>query len=300
MHVVNPMNLFISDETLNQSLQLLDAFGKGTLPTGTTDEALWRARAVKEAVLHPDTGEKIPAVARMAAFIPANVPICAGMLIPNASIATTIFWQWVNQSYNVMVNYANRNASTEQSTATIATAYTLATGTALAVSLGARKIIATHGHKWPPIAGRVFPYLAVAAAGTVGLLIIRAKEMSDGVHVKDHDGTNHGLSPAAGRIAVAKTALTRSIVFPMAPLLVPPIVMDLLKRIWPALSKNPRLAIPVELVTIIASMGLCLPAVIAAFPQEESVPAAWLEPKFRALRDSRGQPITEFTFNRGL
>jgi hypothetical protein len=31
----------------------------------------------------------------------------------------TIFWQWLNQSYNAGFNYANRNATNEQSNSTI-------------------------------------------------------------------------------------------------------------------------------------------------------------------------------------
>ena len=43
--------------------------------------------------------------------------------------------QWANQSYNVAVNYANRNASSDMSTNEVAVAYGAATATSLAIAL---------------------------------------------------------------------------------------------------------------------------------------------------------------------
>lgn len=72
-----------------------------------------------DSIIHPDTGKKIPAAFRISGFVPANILICMGMLLPGAGLANQIFWQWVNQSYNVALNYSNRNASSEMSTSTI-------------------------------------------------------------------------------------------------------------------------------------------------------------------------------------
>jgi sideroflexin-5 len=48
---------------------------------------------------------------RMSGYVPFNSPILAGLLMPNPTMAQTIFWQWLNQSHNACVNYANRNAT---------------------------------------------------------------------------------------------------------------------------------------------------------------------------------------------
>jgi hypothetical protein len=38
-------------------------------------------------------------------------------------MASQLFWQWFNQSYNVGVNHANRNASNQMSNSQIMLAY---------------------------------------------------------------------------------------------------------------------------------------------------------------------------------
>lgn len=65
----------------------------------------------KQAILHPDTGEKILMPFRMSGYVPFGVPMVVGILLPNPGWATIVFWQWINQSHNACVNYANRNAS---------------------------------------------------------------------------------------------------------------------------------------------------------------------------------------------
>lgn len=47
-----------------------------------------------------DTGLPIPLPFRMSAFVPTNLVIVAGMLMPNQGIKQIIFWQWANQSLN--------------------------------------------------------------------------------------------------------------------------------------------------------------------------------------------------------
>ena len=42
---------------------------------------------------------------RMAGFIPFGTPISIGMLIPGAGVATTMFYQWLNQVKGVGILY---------------------------------------------------------------------------------------------------------------------------------------------------------------------------------------------------
>ena len=61
--------------------------------------------------LHPDTGEVIKFVTRVSAFVPTNIPIICAMMLSPPTTKSTIFWQWINQTYNAGFNYGNRNAS---------------------------------------------------------------------------------------------------------------------------------------------------------------------------------------------
>ncbi|XP_029113528.1 sideroflexin-5a isoform X3 [Scleropages formosus] len=48
---------------------------------------------------------------RMSGYVPFGTPIVVGLLLPNQTLGSTVFWQWLNQSHNACVNYCNRNAS---------------------------------------------------------------------------------------------------------------------------------------------------------------------------------------------
>ena len=68
---------------------------------------------IVDASIHPDTGKPVPWAMRMCAFVPTNLPIIFGMLMSAPTPANTIFFQWLNQTYNAGMNYGNRNASSK-------------------------------------------------------------------------------------------------------------------------------------------------------------------------------------------
>lgn len=105
--ITNPLYLFASDAQLTDAKAKLQAFRDGNRGA-VTDAELWRARTLTDAVLHPDTSVPVPAMFRVCAFAPANIPICAGMLMTPPTTFNVVFWQWVNQTYNAGFNYSNR------------------------------------------------------------------------------------------------------------------------------------------------------------------------------------------------
>eukprot|EP00961_Rhodomonas_salina_P088646 1192623-Rhodomonas_salina.2 len=106
--ITNPLYLFTSQDQLASAKAKLDGFKAGTLAPKTTNKELWDARTLCDAVLHPDTKMPVPAMFRVCAFVPANIPIAGGMLMSPPTMFNIVFWQWVNQSYNAGFNYCNR------------------------------------------------------------------------------------------------------------------------------------------------------------------------------------------------
>ncbi|KAG3267101.1 sideroflexin-5 isoform X5 [Ictidomys tridecemlineatus] len=111
LDIIDPRTLFVTERRLREAVQLLEDYKHGTLRPGVTNEQLWSAQKIKQAILHPDTNEKIFMPFRMSGYIPFGTPIVVGLLLPNQTLASTVFWQWLNQSHNACVNYANRNAT---------------------------------------------------------------------------------------------------------------------------------------------------------------------------------------------
>lgn len=46
---------------------------------------------VCDAIIHSDTKEKVPLLFRLSAFVPLNVVICAGLVMPNPSVLAPLF-----------------------------------------------------------------------------------------------------------------------------------------------------------------------------------------------------------------
>lgn len=113
MRVTDPRTLLISDSELKESQQIIHDFQQTKKVPSEGVERLWTAQYSTwpslpysrstcivslfknltliclldvNAVIHPATGEKIPAAFRMSAFVPANVLIAAGLLLPGAGV----------------------------------------------------------------------------------------------------------------------------------------------------------------------------------------------------------------------
>ena len=99
----DPRLLLYTESQVRQAQDVLTNYGKGEINV-VDNRTLWESRRIVDAALHPDTGDVIPRPFRMSGYVPYNGPICVAM-VASTSTPTLLFWSWVNQSQNALVNY---------------------------------------------------------------------------------------------------------------------------------------------------------------------------------------------------
>jgi len=294
LNVIDPRTLFVSDSELRRCQALLAAYdASGDLPPGADDEAMWGAKKTVDAIIHHPTGEKMLVFGRMSAFVPMNLPIAAGMLIHGPTgMAAGLFWQWANQSYNVLNNYCNR-AGKEIEMGPLMQSYCLAVCASASIAVGSGALIKAK----PALArlGPFIPYLAVITAGSCNVAFTRLDEIKNGVVVSDEHGKQYGLSKAAGKLAVFKTVTTRSCFLPIFPLLIPPTVMALMPLTPGTMPHN--LA---SLGVITVCLATALPMALALEPGQMEMDATSLEEEFWDLKDAQGNPVKVLYASKGM
>jgi len=295
MNVTDIRMCFVSKERITDSLKLMDQYREGKLPSNVTNSDLWKARKVVEATTLPITKERIFAPFRFSAFALMNIPISAGLLIPSPAIPVAVFWQWINQSYNVAVNYSNRNPSNPLSFKQIGQAYGAAVISSCGLAVGLGEIVKRAKNLHPVVGLGVricVPFVAVASAGIVNVFLIRKNEIIDGVTMRDENGNEYGKSKIAGLRGLTECGLTR-IVWNIPLLIFPPIIMNQLVKIK-KIGSSPRNQFLSQLVLIIFGLLVGVPLSIGLFPQIRSIETKQLEPEFHNL------PVKQLYWNKGL
>ncbi|NWH19797.1 SFXN5 protein, partial [Grus americana] len=261
LDIIDPRTLFVTESRLKEAVQLLEDYKHGTLPPGVTNKEV----RGKSAIIHPDTNETI--------FMPFRMSgIVVGLLLPNQTLASTVFWQWLNQSHNACVNYANRNATKPSPTSKFIQGYLGAVISAVSIAVGLN-VLVQRANKFTPatrlLIQRFVPFPAVASANICNVVLMRHTELEEGIDVLDSNGNIVGSSRIAAKHALLETALTR-VVLPMPILVLPPIIMSILEK-TSFLRSRPRMILPVQSLVCLAAFGLALPLAISLFPQMSEV-----------------------------
>jgi tricarboxylate carrier len=296
LDVIDPRTLFVSAEKLQQSIELLDRFKNGSLPPTVSDKDLWEAQKIKQAIIHPDTGEKIFMPFRMSGFVPFGSPIVVGLLLPNPTLGQTVFWQWLNQSHNACVNYSNRNATKKTPVSRFLLGYCGAVTSAVGIAVGLSLLIRRANGLSPAmklLVQKFVPFPAVATASTCNVILMRFSELYEGIDVFDKSERVVGTSQLAARKALKETAITRMFL-PAPILLIPPIVMTFMERTR-LLRRRPGLHLPINATVTTLSFALALPVAIALFPQVSSIRRRQLEPE---IQENTNEEVVYY--NKGL
>ncbi|XP_021162784.2 sideroflexin-5b isoform X2 [Fundulus heteroclitus] len=275
--IIDPSTLFVSEKRLKECIKILDDYKHGTLPPEVSADQLWEAQKIKQAIIHPDTGEKIFMPFRMSGYVPFGTPIVIGLLLPNQTVMSTIIWQ-------------------PTPTSKFLQGYVGAVTSAVSIAVGLNVLIQKANKLSPStrmIIQRFVPFPAVASANICNVALMRHNELSEGIDVLDNNGTVVGSSKIAARHAIMETAFTR-VVLPMPIFVLPPIIMSYLERLR-FLQRNRRLLLPIHSVVCLVTFGLSLPVAISLFPQMSQIEVSRLEPEIAMATDCR-----VLTYNKGL
>ncbi|XP_057305678.1 sideroflexin-1-like [Hydractinia symbiolongicarpus] len=293
-NVTDPRNLFANDATLEAAKTLVEKYRLGVEPAGTSDEEVWNAKKIYSSAFHPDTGEKQLLIGRMSAQVPMNMTITGAMMTFYKTTPAVIFWQWVNQSFNAVVNYTNRSGDQPISTKMLSQAYVSATGAALIVALGLNSMVKS----LPPLVGRYVPFAAVAAANCVNIPLMRQRELLHGIPVFDDNGNRLGESKVAARHAVVMTVFSR-IVMASPGMAIPPIIMNNLEK-KSFMKRMPWLAGPLQIGMVGFILVFATPLCCAIFPQISSIATSKLEPELQDAVRKKRDDLHSVYFNKGL
>lgn len=311
LRVQNPVYTFARNSKIeaarkmvNDHMQLEEEYAKENKPMMITQERakeLRNANYLVKSSIHPDTGKILQPWQRFCSYAMINTPFLFGMVLTKQTTTNIIFWQWINQTYNAILNYSNRNASSEVGMTGVGAAYFTAVTSSIYIGLKVKKMLMPYSNKFKGPSQLIFNFLinfsAMAAAGILNSLVMRSSEFKDGIHLFNADGEDAGLSPKVGREAVVKTAATR--IGLALRLFVPTVVFFVMEK-KNMIPKNKLGKFFLEATVFFSSMVLVPPMSCAVYEQYCTVKTKDLEEKFHDLKDAQGKPITELYYNRGL
>uniref|UniRef100_A0A452DRL2 Sideroflexin 2 n=1 Tax=Capra hircus TaxID=9925 RepID=A0A452DRL2_CAPHI len=254
----------------------------GTVPPGTQVEQLFYAKKLYDSAFHPDTGDKMNVIGRMSFQVPGGMIITGFMLQFYRTMPAVIFWQWVNQSFNALVNYTNRNAASPTSVRQMGVSYITATTTAVATAVGMNMLT----KRAPPLVGRWVPFAAVAAANCVNIPMMRQ-------HCKGQQGK--GRRPRAAAIGITQVVISR---ITMAA----PGMKELRVQLPHPLGNLSHGVHPLMLWFLLSSsLIFMVPVACGLFPQQCELPVSYLEPKLQdTIKAKYREPVPYVYFNKGL
>ncbi|XP_034837358.1 sideroflexin-1-3 [Maniola hyperantus] len=293
--LTNPINAFASNADLEEAKQIVTEFRKSRkMPPGYDADKLWATKYLYDSAFHPDTGEKMFVLGRMSAQAPMNTLITGCMITFYKTTAATVFWQWVNQTFNAVVNYTNRSGDAPLSTSQLLASYCAACGGALTTALYLNSKV----KNLSPIYGRLVPFAAVCGANLINIPMMRSGELLNGTPVFTPDGVRVGESKAAARYGIGLVCISR-IFMALPGMTVTPIITNIAinKGVF---CRRPMMVIPFQLFLVGLCVTFATPLCCALFEQRASLGVDSLESELKTQVKKNYPKIKEVYFNKGL
>ncbi|XP_041079826.1 sideroflexin-1-like [Polyodon spathula] len=294
--VTDPRNILLTNEQLDNAKKIIHDYRQGSVSPGLTEDELWRAKYIYDSAFHPDTGEKMILIGRMSAQVPMNMTITGCMMTFYKTTPAVIFWQWINQSFNAIVNYTNRSGDAPLTVSQLGTAYVSATTGAVATALGLNALTKVLIHV--TTLGFVCLFAAVADANCINIHTNQQRELKYGIPVTDENDNRLGESTKAAQQAITQVVISR-ILMAAPGMAIPPFIMNTLeKRAF--LKRFPWMNAPIQ----VGLVGFCLvfatPLCCALFPQKSSISVTRLEPELQEKIRETNPGVERVYFNKGL
>ncbi|KAL7644823.1 UNVERIFIED_CONTAM: hypothetical protein RMT77_004636 [Armadillidium vulgare] len=291
----NPLNLFAKPSQLDNAKLIVDKFRSGE-SLNLSDDEIWAAKHLYDSAFHPDTGEKMYLIGRMSAQVPMNMTITGCMLTFYKSTPAVVFWQWINQSFNALVNYTNRSGDSPITVKQLGTSYVLATGGALATALGLNSLVKS----MPPLIGRLVPFTAVAAANCVNIPLMRMREWREtGISLFSYDNDNLGIQSKKAAVEGVTMVTFSRIMMAVPSCVIPPLIMNKLERKG-TLRRYPWISAPLQVALCGVLLAVATPACCALFPQKSSISVGRLEKEVQEKINMLPNPPSVVYYNKGL
>ncbi|XP_003383928.1 PREDICTED: sideroflexin-2-like [Amphimedon queenslandica] len=303
LRITNPLLSLKSEQELEKAADLVKvARSTGLVPNGVSLDELQTAKVLYDSAYHPDSGERMNLIGRMSFQVPGGMVILGSMLVYYRTTLQVFMVQWVNQSFNALVNYTNRNVNSSITNRQIGVAYAGATTGAVGVSVLLNSLV----KRAPPLVARWVPFVAVAAANCINIPTMRQRELVEGVGLSRNDFTGKREEDELGRSRVAAvkgiSQVTFSRIFMTIPtLLMLPVLSTRLERRYPLLMRNNIAAAGLQ--TLFCGILLCfaVPVGCALFPQRSSISYDWLEKEAQLQIKNNTDSVPKILyFNKGL
>ncbi|XP_052741067.1 sideroflexin-2 [Bicyclus anynana] len=234
-------------------------------------------------------------------FVIQAVSFFKSKIVSFRTTTAVVFWQWVNQSFNALVNYTNRNAASPLSTTQMGVAYISATSAAMITAFTFKFGIQKRAKN--PILARFVPFAAVAAANWVNIPLMRQNEILLGLDVTDENGKIIGKSQLAPVKGISQVVTSRIVMCAPGMLLLPVIMERLEPKAWMQRIKWAHIGIQTGIVGIF--LTFMVPTACAIFPQKcklsiDTIKRFEKDRYEEIMKNTDGKPPQYVYFNKGL